>query len=83
MTNKQTKLLVILTLLGLVLSVQAQTYQLWYSEPARVWTDALPLGNGRLGAMVFGNPATERIQLNEETIWAGQPNNNFNRQAKE
>lgn len=51
---------------------------LWYNQPAQVWTEALPLGNGRLGAMVFGNPATEQIQLNEETIWAGQPNNNAN-----
>lgn len=58
-------------------------YTLWYDEPARVWTDALPLGNGRLGAMVFGSPATDRIQLNEETIWAGQPNNNANPNARE
>lgn len=56
---------------------QAQ-YKMWYSEPARVWTDALPLGNGRLGAMVYGIPSTERIQLNEETIWTGQPNSNAN-----
>lgn len=64
-------------------AVSAQTHTLWYAEPARVWTDALPLGNGRLGAMVFGIPATERIQLNEETIWAGQPNENYNTDAKE
>ena len=83
MTYKIRIVLMFLVVLGLTPSVQAQNYQLWYSEPARVWTDALPLGNGRLGAMVFGNPTTERIQLNEETIWAGQPNNNFNRQAKE
>lgn len=56
-------------------------YKLWYNEPARVWTDALPLGNGRLGAMVYGIPATERIQLNEETIWTGQPNANANPEA--
>ena len=74
--------LMLVAVLGTTLSMQAQTYQLWYSEPARVWTDALPLGNGRLGAMVFGNPTTERIQLNEETIWAGQPNNNYNADAK-
>lgn len=61
----------------------AQPYRLWYREPARVWTDALPLGNGRLGAMVYGIPATERIQLNEETIWAGQPNANANANALE
>ncbi len=56
---------------------------LWYDVPAQVWTEALPLGNGRLGAMVFGNPATEQIQLNEETLWAGRPNNNANPDAKE
>lgn len=63
--------------------VMAQHYRLWYREPARVWTDALPLGNGRLGAMVYGIPTTERIQLNEETIWTGQPNNNANKDALE
>ena len=63
------------------LSANAQ-YKLWYQQPAQVWTDALPLGNGRLGAMVYGVPATDRIQLNEETIWTGQPNNNPNPKAK-
>ena len=56
---------------------------LWYDRPAATWTEALPIGNSRLGAMVFGTPATERLQLNEETIWAGQPNNNPNPEAKE
>ena len=56
-------------------------YKLWYDKPAQVWTEALPLGNGRLGAMVFGNPGTEQIQLNEATIWAGRPNNNANPDA--
>ncbi|MDE6653270.1 MAG: glycoside hydrolase family 95 protein [Muribaculaceae bacterium] len=56
---------------------------LWYDAPAAVWTEALPLGNGRLGAMVFGNPATEQVQLNEETLWAGRPNSNANPDAKE
>ncbi len=62
--------------------VAASEYKLWYDAPARVWTEALPLGNGRLGAMVYGNPAVEQIQLNEETIWAGGPNNNANPDAK-
>jgi alpha-L-fucosidase 2 len=52
--------------------------KLWYSTPAEKWVEALPVGNGRLGAMVFGTTAQEKIQLNEETIWAGQPNNNIN-----
>jgi len=63
------------------LSAQTNAYKLWYNKPAQVWTEALPLGNGRLGAMVFGNPATEQIQLNEATIWAGSPNNNPNPEA--
>src|SRR5260370_9540493 len=45
---------------------------LWYRQPAGGWNEALPIGNGRLAAMVFGGMETERIQLNEETIWAGE-----------
>jgi alpha-L-fucosidase 2 len=51
---------------------------LWYNKPAELWVEALPLGNGRLGAMVFGNPYRERIQLNENTVWAGSPYRNDN-----
>jgi alpha-L-fucosidase 2 len=55
---------------------------LWYDEPAGDdWLRALPLGNGRLGAMVFGNPGTERLQLNEDTIWAGGPHDSANPEA--
>ncbi|MCL4692284.1 MAG: glycoside hydrolase N-terminal domain-containing protein [Candidatus Hydrogenedentes bacterium] len=46
---------------------------LWYAQPAAVWTEALPVGNGRLGAMVFGGVARERIQLNEDSLWSGGP----------
>lgn len=46
---------------------------LWYAEPAKKWEEALPVGNGRLGAMVFGKNGEERIQLNEETYWSGGP----------
>lgn len=46
---------------------------LWYDQPARQWVEALPIGNGRLGAMVFGGTARERIQFNESTIWTGYP----------
>lgn len=46
---------------------------LWYPQPAKVWEEALPLGNGQLGAMVFGGVADERIQLNESTLWDGYP----------
>ena len=57
-------------------------YRLWYDQPAQTWTQALPIGNGVMGGMVFGTPAVEHIQLNEETIWAGQPNNIINPNAK-
>ena len=46
---------------------------LWYNSPAKKWDEALPVGNGRLGAMVFGKNGEERIQLNEETYWSGGP----------
>jgi alpha-L-fucosidase 2 len=46
---------------------------LWYQSPARVWTEALPVGNGRIGAMVFGDTRSERLQLNEDTVWGGGP----------
>lgn len=59
-------------------SPKEEDLKLWYDEPASVWVEALPVGNGRLGAMVFGDPSAERIQLNEETVWAGQPNSNAN-----
>lgn len=47
--------------------------KLWYCQPAKEWTEALPVGNGRLGGMVFGNVSEERIQLNEDSIWYGGP----------
>lgn len=48
--------------------------KLWYQQPAVLWEEALPLGNGRLGAMVFGKTDIERIQLNEDSLWPGGPN---------
>ena len=63
--------------------VAENTHQLGYDRPAMTWTQALPIGNGTMGGMVFGTPAVERIQLNEETIWAGQPNQVCNPAAKE
>jgi alpha-L-fucosidase 2 len=67
-------------LLGFALSpdlASAQTRTatplLWYRQPAKVWNDALPVGNGRLGAMVYGGAADEHLQLNEETLWTGGP----------
>lgn len=51
----------------------AQPLQLWYRQPAAKWTEALPLGNGRIGAMVFGDAQHEHLQLNEATLWTGEP----------
>ena len=57
----------------LALPLAAQTDRLWYTTPARVWEEALPVGNGRLGAMVFGDTRRERIQFNENTLYSGEP----------
>ena len=46
---------------------------LWYDRPARQWTEAIPVGNGRMAAMIFGDPKQEHLQLNEDTVWAGGP----------
>lgn len=61
----------------------ARDLKLWYDSPAAEWVEALPVGNGRMGAMVFGTPSREQLQLNEETVWAGQPNSNANPAAWE
>lgn len=55
---------------------------LWYRQPAREWVEALPVGNGRLGAMVFGCVTTEQLQLNEETLWSGEPKDWNNPEAR-
>ncbi len=55
--------------------------KLWYRQPAIAWEEAMPVGNGRIGAMVFGDPLHEKLQLNEESIWAGSKINNNNPSA--
>ncbi len=50
----------------------AASMRLWYEQPAQEWTEALPIGNGRLGAMVYGGTRRERLQVNEESVWAGR-----------
>ncbi len=52
--------------------------ELWYRQPAERWVEALPVGNGRLGAMVFGGITNERIQFNEDTVWQGEPHSYAN-----
>ncbi len=58
-----------------------QSLKLLYNEPADNWVEALPLGNGRIGAMVYGQPLEEKIQLNEATFWSGSSHNNLNDSA--
>lgn len=72
---KRLNLLFILTAL-LSGNVEADELKLWYAQPAQEWVEALPLGNSRLGVMVYGNPAQEELQLNEETVWGGGPHRN-------
>ncbi|KAL2752584.1 glycoside hydrolase family 95 protein [Sodiomyces alcalophilus JCM 7366] len=57
--------------------------RLWYASPAQEWTDALPIGNGRLGAMIFGNPVNERMQVNEESVYSGGYRSRVNQNALE
>lgn len=57
--------------------------RLWYHRPAGYWEEALPLGNGRLGAMVSGSVAKDTLQLNEDTFWGQSPNKNYNANAKQ
>ena len=75
-------LVLLFLLINVVFSVKAQQKQklkLWYNTPSgSVWENALPIGNGRLGAMVYGNVVKETIQLNEHTLWSGSPNRNDN-----
>ena len=61
----------------------AEPLSLWYRRPAQSWLEALPLGNGHLGAMAFGGVKTDRFQLNESTLWSGEPKDETNPQAKE
>ena len=62
-------------------ALSAQDNVLRYDRSASAWVEALPVGNGRIGAMIFGSPGLERIQLNEDTIWQGSPYQNYNPDA--
>lgn len=72
MVNKKKYLLTLLLLISMKFLV-AQDLRLWYKQPAVKWTEALPVGNGRIGAMLFGGVENDRIQFNEETLWSGEP----------
>ncbi|MES2923297.1 MAG: glycoside hydrolase N-terminal domain-containing protein [Verrucomicrobiota bacterium] len=61
----------------------ANPHLLWWNKPAAKWEEAIPIGNGQLGAMIFGGPESERLQLNEGTLWAGGPYDPVNPEAKD
>ena len=63
--------------------LQAQDHRLWYSKPASHWLEALPVGNSKLGAMVYGGTEVETLQLNEETFWSGGPHENNSSESLE
>jgi alpha-L-fucosidase 2 len=71
-------LAVSLFFISVKLEAASDESRLWFKQPARDWNEALPVGNGRLAAMVFGQVNKERIQLNEESLWSGQKINNKN-----
>ena len=74
------KILILFLLIGNVAYAQ-QPLRLWYKQSARKWEEALPVGNGRMGAMVFGRPDKEILQINEESVWAGNKFNDANPNA--
>lgn len=75
------RFLILSVLLVFSAFTSAGNLKLWYNKPASEWTEALPLGNSRLGAMVYGGTETEELQLNEETFWGGSPYRNDNPDA--
>lgn len=80
---KTRKLILAIVFSGLTaIAGYAEDLKLWYSRPATEWTDALPIGNSRMGAMVYGGTEREELQLNEETFWAGGPHDNNNSLAR-
>jgi len=73
MTLNRTKYFIVFMLLLSVKDILSQDLKLWYTRPASKWVEALPVGNGRIGAMIFGGIENDRIQFNEETLWTGGP----------
>ena len=71
--RKMLKEAVLLTAASLASAKANSNSRLWYNRPAERWTDALPIDNGRLGAMVYGRTDSETIQINEESVWSGGP----------
>jgi alpha-L-fucosidase 2 len=75
-------LLTILSVTPLFAQESDNTERLWYDTPASIWLEALPIGNGRLGGMVYGGPQSDEIQLNEDSFWSGGPHNNNSTTSK-
>lgn len=63
-------------------AVPANSLTLWYDQPAEKWVQAVPIGNVRLGAMIFGQPRNERLQFNDVTVWSGGPQPDADRRAR-
>ena len=81
MTNKT--IILALLLCAATAAFSQSKNKIWFNEPAEVFEEAFPLGNGRVGAMLYGKTDTERISLNEATLWAGMPvDPNMNPEAK-
>lgn len=78
MNQKRYILIICLFLSGFFLAQKGGKNKLWYDKPAKQWVEALPVGNGRLAAMVFGDPSREKLQLNEGSFWSGGPSRNDN-----
>ncbi len=78
MIGYRKKLIFIVLAFAMANTMAQNASRLWYNAPAAGWSEALPLGNGRIGAMVYGNPLEEKIQLNEATFWSGSPHSNIN-----
>lgn len=78
--TRQLYIYIILLFSNIYVSAQ-DDLKLWYNQPSEAWTDALPLGNGRLGAMVYGIVTSDTIQINEDTFWSGSPYQNINPNA--
>ena len=72
---KKLFLIILISLLIIQFALSADDFKLWYKQPAEKWSDeALPIGNGRLGAMLLGGVEKERIQFNEQSLWSGDNN---------